>query len=111
VAGRTPHDKTNGAIARRLLPFDCGGAQAQSTANGPFGCYDLRFRAIRERWYTNWREAQFSDNSCVRSQIQARNPDAPCSAKPGKSPVLPPDSIHFTPGNPIGVVAGLTWFF
>jgi outer membrane receptor protein involved in Fe transport len=60
---------------------------------------------------TKWREAQFSDNSCVRSEIQTRNPDAPCFAKPGKSPVQPPDSIQFTPGNPIGVVAGLTWFF
>ena len=60
---------------------------------------------------TKWREAQFSDNSCVRSEIQTRNPAAPCFAKPGTNAVQPPDSIHFTPGNPIGVIAGLTWFF
>jgi outer membrane receptor protein involved in Fe transport len=60
---------------------------------------------------TDWREAQFSDNSCVRSEMQSRNPAAPCYVKPGKTPVTPADSIHFTPGNPIGVVAGVTWFF
>ena len=60
---------------------------------------------------TAWREAQFADNSCVRSEMQSRNPAGPCYVKPGQNPATPVDSIHFTPGNPIGVVAGLTWFF
>jgi outer membrane receptor protein involved in Fe transport len=60
---------------------------------------------------TDWREAQFADNSCVRSEEQSRNLAGPCYVKPGKSPARPADSIHFTPGNPIGVVGGLTWFF
>src|SRR5262245_40549672 len=60
---------------------------------------------------TQWREAQFEDNSCVRSQIQNRDPTQPCFAKPGKSPVTPLGAIHYTPGNPIGVRAGVTVFF
>jgi outer membrane receptor protein involved in Fe transport len=60
---------------------------------------------------TRWREAQFADTSCVRSQEQGRNPDAPCFNKPGKNAVDPIPAIHYTPGNPIGVLAGVTIFF
>jgi outer membrane receptor protein involved in Fe transport len=60
---------------------------------------------------TEWREAQFEDNSCVRSQEQSRNSTRPCFSKPGKSPVTPPGAIHLTPGNSIGVRAGVTLFF
>jgi outer membrane receptor protein involved in Fe transport len=60
---------------------------------------------------TSWREAQFEDNSCVRSQVQSRDAARPCFSKPGKDPVTPPGAIHFTPGNPIGVRAGVTVFF
>jgi len=60
---------------------------------------------------TRWREAQFADNSCVRSQIQQRNPNAACFAKPGRNAVTPPGAIHYTPGNPIGVRAGLAVYF
>lgn len=60
---------------------------------------------------TQWREAQFADNSCVRSQIQQRDGSRPCFAKPGRDAVTPPGAIHFTPGNPIGVRAGLAVYF
>jgi hypothetical protein len=55
--------------------------------------------------------AQFEDNSCVRSQEQSRDSARPCFSKPGKNPVTPPGAIHFTPGNPIGVRAGVSIFF
>jgi outer membrane receptor protein involved in Fe transport len=60
---------------------------------------------------TRWREAQFEDNSCVRSQIRQRDPGRPCYAKPGRNAVTPPGAIHYTPGNPIGVRAGLAVYF
>ncbi len=60
---------------------------------------------------TRWREAQFEDDSCVRNQMQSRDPARACFSKPGKDPVTPPGAIHFTPGNPIGVRAGVTVFF
>jgi hypothetical protein len=60
---------------------------------------------------TDWPEAQFEDNSCVRSQEQSRDPARPCFSKPGKNPVTPPGAIHYTPDNPIGVRAGVTFFF
>jgi outer membrane receptor protein involved in Fe transport len=60
---------------------------------------------------TDWREAQFADNSCVRSEQQGVNPGRPCFNKPGRNAVEPPADIHFTPGNPFGVYAGLKVFF
>ncbi len=59
---------------------------------------------------TAWREAQFADNSCLRGEI-GRVPG--CLARPGLQGTHPdpPADIHFTPGNPITVVAGLTVFF
>jgi outer membrane receptor protein involved in Fe transport len=60
---------------------------------------------------TQWREAQFADNSCVRGQMQQRDPGAPCFAKPGRNAVTPPGAIHYTPGNPIGVRAGVAVYF
>ena len=60
---------------------------------------------------TDWREAQFADTSCVRSEEQSTNPNAPCFVKPGRSAVDPPESIHFTPGNPFNAIAGVTIFF
>src|SRR5262249_34834258 len=50
---------------------------------------------------TDWREAQFADNSCVRSQEQTGHPGRACYDRPGMDPVTPPSAIHFTPGNPI----------
>jgi outer membrane receptor protein involved in Fe transport len=59
---------------------------------------------------TDWREAQFADTSCVRGELRATGP---CAFKPGKqgSHPDPAADIHFTPGNPLGVRAGLTLFF
>src|SRR5262249_21812447 len=55
---------------------------------------------------TDWREAQFSDTSCVLGELGKGN----CSRTPGKQGTHddPPPDIHFTPGNPFGVRGGLT---
>lgn len=85
--------------------------------------FDLLDLLLRYRWRhwlaslsfynltnTAWREAQFADNSCLRGEI-GRVPA--CLARPGLqgTHAAPPADIHFTPGNPITVVAGLTFFF
>ncbi len=60
---------------------------------------------------TDWREAQFSDNSCLYNEVATGTPG--CSATPGKQgthPDPPPD-IHFTPGNPFNVRGGLAVYF
>jgi len=56
---------------------------------------------------TAWREAQFSDTSCVVSEINdSKTPN--CLAHPGMQGTHsePNPDIHFTPGNPFGVRAG-----
>ena len=62
---------------------------------------------------TDWREAQFSDNTCLFSEID--NPKYPgCSSRPGKQDTHAIDAvsgIHFTPGNPFGVRGGVTAYF
>jgi hypothetical protein len=59
----------------------------------------------------DWREAQFSDNSCARNEIGV----APgCLAAPGQQTSHPVDAksdVHFTPGNPFTVIGGFTWYF
>jgi outer membrane receptor protein involved in Fe transport len=61
---------------------------------------------------TDWREAQFSDTTCVRGEVGSLSG---CSARPGQqndpNRVDPAPDIHFTPGNPFGVRGGLTVFF
>ncbi len=58
---------------------------------------------------TNWREAQFSDTSCVRREVGSGE----CLASPGQQGTHPdpPADIHYTPGNPLAVQGGLTVFF
>ncbi len=59
----------------------------------------------------DWREAQFSDNSCVRNEVGVA---VGCTAKPGQQNSHPVDanpSIHFTPGDPLTVIGGLTLYF
>ncbi|MFN8626168.1 MAG: TonB-dependent receptor [Candidatus Binatia bacterium] len=61
---------------------------------------------------TDWREAQFGDNTCVYSEAAGGTPG--CSRAPGKQDqhaTDPPADLHFTPGNPFGVRAGVTWLF
>jgi hypothetical protein len=73
---------------------------------------------------TDWREAQFADTSCVRREIGKLDHGQPngCFAQPGKQKgghldpatgrrVDPRDDIHFTPGNPFGIYAGLMLYF
>ena len=60
---------------------------------------------------TDWREAQFADASCVRREL-GRTPR--CTPTPGKQDahaVAPRSDIHFTPGDPIGVRAGVKLYF
>ena len=59
----------------------------------------------------DWREAQFSDETCVRQEVGTA---VGCSAQPGKQdahPTDPTSDIHFTPGDPIAVRGGLTFYF
>jgi outer membrane receptor protein involved in Fe transport len=76
---------------------------------------------------TDWREAQFADQTCVRREVKiggSFQAGDPCDARPGQQTqhfrtlpdgrrvaVEPPADIHFTPGNPFGVRAGLTIYF
>ncbi|MCX8073118.1 MAG: TonB-dependent receptor [Candidatus Binatia bacterium] len=63
----------------------------------------------------DWREAQFSDTSCLLGELQdpARHPGTPCSIRPGLQGTHedPPPDIHFTPGNPFWARGGLTVYF
>ncbi len=54
---------------------------------------------------TDWREAQFDTNSCVRREVGV---DPRCPATGGGEGI---EDINFTPGNPIGLRGGLTVFF
>jgi outer membrane receptor protein involved in Fe transport len=54
---------------------------------------------------TDWREAQFDTNSCVRSEVGV---DPRCPASGGGEGI---EDIDFTPGNPIGLRGGLTLYF
>ncbi len=56
----------------------------------------------------NWREAQFADDTCLRSEI-GQQPG--CLAKPDLDPGDGVSDIHFTPGNPIAVRGGVQVFF
>jgi hypothetical protein len=60
---------------------------------------------------TDWREAQFADTSCVRRQVGRA---AGCAVAPGKQAGHardPVPDIHFTPGSPFGVLAGVKVYF
>ena len=54
---------------------------------------------------TDWREAQFATNSCVRREVGV---DPRCPAAGGGEGI---EDINFTPGNPLGLRGGLTIFF
>jgi len=57
---------------------------------------------------SDWREAQFADDTCLRSEI-GQQPG--CLARPGLEPGDGVSDIHFTPGNPIAVRGGIQVFF
>lgn len=54
---------------------------------------------------TEWREAQFDTNSCVRREV---GKDPRCPALGGGEGI---EDVNFTPGNPIGLRGGITLFF
>ncbi len=61
---------------------------------------------------TDWREAQFSDNTCTYAEVISGAQG--CSPQPGQQNMHPVDAkpdIHFTPGNPFAARAGLTVYF
>lgn len=57
---------------------------------------------------TEWREAQFADETCLVNEIGTQ---PGCTPKPGLDPGTGVSDIHFTPGNPIGVRGGVQVFF
>lgn len=57
---------------------------------------------------TDWREAQFADDTCLVNEIGSQ---PGCLAKPGLEPGDGVSDIHFTPGNPIAVRGGIQVFF
>ncbi len=57
---------------------------------------------------TEWREAQFADETCLVNEIGSQ---PGCAPKPGLDPGAGVSDIHFTPGNPIGVRGGVQVFF
>jgi hypothetical protein len=61
----------------------------------------------------DWREAQFSDTSCLIGELQ--NGAVACSTQPGQQAShaadQPPQDIHFTPGNPFNVRGGIAVYF
>ncbi|MDZ7378320.1 MAG: TonB-dependent receptor [candidate division KSB1 bacterium] len=63
----------------------------------------------------DWREAQFSDTSCLLEELQdpARHPGTPCSIRPGLQGTHedPAPDIHFTPGNPFWARGGIAVYF
>jgi len=62
---------------------------------------------------TDWREAQFDDQSCVRGEVGTRGEcglQSPLK-QGGASSNAGVEDIHFTPGNPFWVRGGLTVFF
>ncbi len=62
---------------------------------------------------TDWREAQFQDQTCVRGEV-GTPPECskPTPEKQGTTMSnAGVDDIHFTPGDPFGVHAGLTMYF
>jgi len=64
--------------------------------------------ALKNLTNTEWREAQFADDTCLVSELGT----VPgCLQKPGKNPGDGVHDIHFTPGNPISVLAGVQVYF
>lgn len=57
---------------------------------------------------TDWREAQFADDTCLVNEIGSQ---PGCLPKPGLDPGDGVSDIHFTPGNPIAVRGGIQVFF
>ncbi len=60
---------------------------------------------------TDWREAQFVDNTCLHRELGNAQG---CDRRPGQQTshlVEPRNDIHFTPGNPFGVRAGIKIYF
>jgi hypothetical protein len=64
--------------------------------------------ALQNLTDTDWREAQFADDTCLQSELGT----VPgCLQKPGKSPGDGVHDIHFTPGNPFTVLTGVQVYF
>lgn len=64
--------------------------------------------ALQNLTNTDWREAQFADDTCLANELGTQ---PGCLTKPGKNPGDGVHDIHFTPGNPISVLAGVQVYF
>jgi hypothetical protein len=104
----------SGALRLRYLDDRPANETRTFTARG----YVLLDLLLRYRWRnlevtfqvlnltnTDWREAQFDTNSCVRSEVGV-NPR--CPATGGGAGI---EDIDFTSGNPLSLRGGLTVFF
>ena len=62
---------------------------------------------------TDWREAQFDDQSCVRSEIGTPGPSCSQSHPGQQSAQLNAgvDDVHFTPGTPFWARGGVAVYF
>ncbi len=70
---------------------------------------------------TDWREAQFADMTCVRREVGRatgcfaqpgdQTTGHPASRQKGEPRIDPREDIHFTPGNPFGLYAGVKLYF
>jgi len=107
-------DGFSGALRLRYLDDRPADATRTLTARG----YVLLDLILKYRWRhleanlqvlnltnTDWREAQFATNSCVRREVGV---DPRCPAAGGGEGI---EDVNFTPGNPIGLRGGLTIFF
>jgi outer membrane receptor protein involved in Fe transport len=107
-------DGFSGALRLRYLDDRPANETRTFTARG----YVLLDLILKYRWRnleaslqvlnltdTDWREAQFDTNSCVRREVGV---DPRCPATGGGEGV---EDVNFTPGSPIGLRGGFTWFF
>jgi outer membrane receptor protein involved in Fe transport len=65
---------------------------------------------------TDWREAQFDDQSCVRGEVGPNGNDAACAQRSPQKQGGPVsnagvDGIHFTPGSPFWARGGVAVYF
>ena len=115
------HNGFSAALRFRHLGARPANEDRTLTANG----YTLLDLLAKYRWRrvevslallnltdTHWREAQFSDNTCVLGEEGSGQPCPNTGSNPytgnGADGV---EDIHFTPGNPFGVRGGLTVYF
>src|SRR5262249_58473731 len=106
-----PEDEPLFRAAGRPVPQ----AQGYAVVDLVIGYQRPRFEfllTVENLFDTKWREAQFANRSCSRAENT--NPASPCyldagGVRPREADILP--DVHFTPGNPINVMATERLYF